>query len=190
MSDRHMMLRAGAVLAGLGWSAVAVALPWNLDMVDSDAIKAYEAEMRPLPEGVMSQDHLLTPAAYQKNWVRETAEGQALTNPYTTDDAFLAQGEKMYGVYCAPCHGGDGVNLGAVAAPGRYPAVAVLAGPTGRLKNLTDGHVYLTVRNGGGIMPRYGWAMNDSEMWSVVSYMRASFEDSAAPAPAPVEAAE
>ncbi|MBA2321438.1 MAG: cytochrome c, partial [Deltaproteobacteria bacterium] len=29
----------------------------------------------------------------------------------------------------------------------------------------SDAWLYLTIRNGGGIMPPYGWGMNDTEMW-------------------------
>lgn len=174
-------MRSLIVLAGLSFAPAAMALPWHVDMVDSDAVKAYERPMRALPEGVIAQPNLLTPLGYVRQYRRETAEGQQLRNPYEADDAALKLGQRMYGIYCTVCHGSDGINLGPVAQPGRYPAVAVLAGEQGRLKNRTDGHVYLTVRNGGGIMAGYGWAMNDREMWSIVSYMRAAFEDSAEP---------
>jgi mono/diheme cytochrome c family protein len=36
----------------------------------------------------------------------------------------------------------------------------------------TDGYLYLTIRKGGGVMPGYGAAMDEHEMWSVVSYLR------------------
>ena len=42
-------------------------------------------------------------------------------------------------------------------------------------------HLYLTIRNGGGIMPAYGWAMNDSEIWSVVGYIRKAMAGGVAP---------
>lgn len=160
-----------AVAAGLAASGVAFGLPWEIDMADSDAVKGYEQPMRPLPEGVVSQPHLLTPFPYLPNYVRGTPEGEALTNPFPEDAAHLAMGERMYGTYCTPCHG-DGIVLGPVAAPGRFPAVAVLAGEQGRAKLRTDGWIYLTVRNGGGLMPPYGWGMTNEEMWSVVQYVR------------------
>ena len=39
----------------------------------------------------------------------------------------------------------------------------------------TEGYLYLTIRNGGAIMPSYYWAMNDAEMWDVVAYLRSLF---------------
>lgn len=182
-------LRFPVAAALLAASSTAWALPWNIDMVDAPSIKAYEAVMNPLPEGVVAQPNVLTPIAWRRAYVRESAEGQALANPYdASDKAVLDLGERMYGVYCTPCHG-DGVELGPVAAPGRYPGVAVLAGPSGRLKLRTDGHVYLTIANGGGIMPSYGWAMSDKEMWAIVAWMRQSLPDAAAPAPVQTDAA-
>jgi mono/diheme cytochrome c family protein len=89
----------------------------------------------------------------------------------------------MFQTYCSPCHG-DGINLGPVAAPGRYPGVAGLASPNGRLHLRSDGWIYLTMRNGGGIMPSYGWAMTDTEMWSVVRYVRTLPDAAYNPAPA------
>ncbi len=177
-------LRTLAVLmVGTLSSPMAMALPWDIDMADAQMFKAYEAEMRPLPEGVMSQQNILTPISYRRNYLRSSPEGQALTNPLESGQVTLELGERMYGLYCTPCHG-DGINLGPVALPGRYPAVPALGGDAGRLQRLTDGHAYLTIRNGGGIMPSYGWAMTNDEMWAIVSYIR-TMPNSAAPAPKP-----
>lgn len=186
MREHNLSLVRGFVfLAGMAASSVAWALPWHIDMADAEMFKAYEREMAGLPEGVMSQQNLLTPIAYRRNYARGSEVGEALTNPLDSSDAaVLERGERMYGVYCTPCHG-DGVNLGPVAQPGRYPAVAVLAGDGGRLQHVSDGWVYLTLRNGGGLMPAYGHAMNDDEMWSVVAWMRATLPNAAAPVPEP-----
>lgn len=176
-------------LASLCVAPSAWAFPWNVDMVDSDTVKAYEQVMAPLPEGVVAQENLLTPIGYRRAYVREAPEGQALT-PRAMGleidlgaEKVLANGQRMYDIYCTPCHG-DGKNLGPVAAPGRYPAVAVLRGADGRVATRTDGHLYLTIRNGGGVMPAYGWAMNDYEMWSIVGYIRKEMAGGVAPQPA------
>lgn len=193
MSDvRRRTLGRLGVFLGLLASPAAWALPWHIDMADADMVKAYERAMSPLPDGVMSQEHLLTPIAYRRNFMRGGPDGEALTNPLDfSDGGTQALGQKMYGVYCTPCHG-DGVVLGPVAAPGRYPGVAVLGGPDGRLKARSDGWVYLTIRNGGGLMPGYGHAMNDEEMWAIVGWMRDAIPDSKAPVvePAGDDAAE
>lgn len=184
MRDRRSLFSAALLLGALVGTADAEAMPWDVDMADAEMFKAFEREMAALPEGVMSQPNVLTPISYRRNWVRESADGQALSNPFPTDDDLLATGAWAYETYCWPCHG-NGLEVGPVGQPGRYPAVALLAGDAGRLKDRTDGHVYLTIRNGGGIMPSYGWAMNDREMWAIVAWMRETMPNAAAPAPAP-----
>lgn len=179
-SDALRWLVVGAVVCACG---AAVAAPWDIDMADSRAVKAYEAPMRGIPQGVVAQPHVLSPMPFAPNYDRYTPEGQALSNPYPADAAHLATGEKMYGIYCTPCHG-DGVQLGTVAEPGRFPGVVALAGDAGALKNRTDGYIYLTIRNGGAIMPYYGWAMSDEEMWSIVHYAR-TLPNAQQPPPAP-----
>jgi mono/diheme cytochrome c family protein len=171
-SVRWAKVALGAAV-GLGLSSVALGLPWDIDMADAQQRKAYSFDMGTLPEGVVAQPALTSPKGYATNYVRGTPEGEALANPLTDDEATRAVGKRMFGTYCTPCHG-DGVNLGPIAGnpPARLPGVSVLAGPNGVARQRSDGYIYLTIRNGGNIMPSYGWALSDTEMWSVVSYVR------------------
>jgi mono/diheme cytochrome c family protein len=146
---------------------------WLLDMMDSQSIKAYETKMGLVPEGAVSRNR------YVPNADRLTPAGQAMTNPFAVDDDLLATGEWSYGVYCAPCHNTDGLGNGPVTqndpAKGQkrfmVPGLA-LVGPSGVAKMRSDGYLYLTIRNGGAIMPAYDWALEDREMWATVAYLR------------------
>lgn len=173
MSDRRTVAKAALVLlTSFGVTTAAWGLPWDVDMADAAFVKGYERAMPALPDGVVSQPSRTSPKTYVVNMVRGSPEGQALVDPYADDPNELALGGKMFGIYCAPCHGADGVNLGAVAQPGRLPGVVPLGGAAGVAKNRTDGWIYLTIRNGGAIMPPYGPAMSDKEMWATVAYVR------------------
>lgn len=156
----------------LGVSSVAIGLPWDIDMADTQIVKAYEERMSGPVDGTVAQPNLLTPEPQVQNWTRTSPEGQALTSPYPADEHQLALGARMFGIYCTPCHGTDGVTLGPVAQPGRLPGVVALAGAAGVARLRTDGWIYLTIRNGGAVMPTYGWAMSDEEMWAVVRHVR------------------
>ena len=59
------LTRTLAMMVLSGVSTAAWALPWNVDMVDSDAVKAYEQEMRTLPQGVVAQPNALTPLGWR-----------------------------------------------------------------------------------------------------------------------------
>lgn len=209
---RTTLLRASAatILGGLLVSTAAIALPWDIDMADSQAVRGYECweygvnedgertclrGMQPLPDGVVSQQHPLSPTA-QKTAVldkMDMAAWVALENPLEPTPKVLKTGETMFKTYCTPCHGmpdADGKieNLGTVAQPGRMPGVVALVGEGGVLPARTDGQVYRAVRMGNAIMPAYNWAMSDDEMWSIVAYSRTL--DNAAyvpPEPPPAE---
>ena len=150
-------------------STVAFGLPWDIDMADSQAVKAYEREMTPLPEGVVPQKNILTPTEFAPNYSLGSPELATMKNPLTKSDDVMVTGERMFGIYCTPCHG-DGQNLGRVAE--LYPAVPKLAGPGGRLSKTNEGRLYVAIRNGFGLMPSYGWAMNETEIWSLAHYVR------------------
>ena len=196
--ERRLTIAAG-VLLSLGIGSTALGLPWDLDMADSQAKDGYNLEMTPPPEGVVAQPNILSPMAFrakleQAPGGQDTPEINDLANPLEANEATLATGERMYEVYCTPCHG-DGQNLGPVAAPGRFPGVAVLAGKNGVLALRSDGSVYSSVVQGRRVMPSYGWAMDDTEIWSLVHHLRtlpsATYEPPAeAPAPEEEEAVE
>ena len=162
------------VVAGLLASGAASALPWDIDMVDAYFFKAYEWVMMTLPDGVVSQNR------YVQQYDIATPEGQALTNPLPDDAATQAKGQVLYNVYCTPCHGATGAGEGTVMdnTEGKkrfpIPVINVLSGPNARVSRQTDGHVYLTIRNGSRskIMPAYDAAMDDEEMWAIVRYVR------------------
>jgi len=186
--SRTRIVAACAALGALGLAGTASGLPWDVDMADGQAKKAYSRTMEAPAEGTVSQSNHVTPIGPGRgpdgeivlNHVRGSKEGQALTNPYGTN---LEMGENMYNVYCTPCHAG-GQELGPVAMRG-YPGVQMLGGPAGVVKDRVDGWLYLTIRNGGGLMPSYGWAMADHEMWAVVEYLRTLPEAEYVP-PAPL----
>lgn len=182
------LLRGAVVVVALATaSTAAFGLPWDIDMADSQAVKAYREPMRPLAEGVVSQPNKLSPKSFTESYSPADPETAALAAPFDATPETLEKGKRMYTIYCTPCHG-DGVNLGPVAQPGRVPGVAVLAGPEGRLKRLSDGWVYATIRNGSlsTLMPPYGYMMTNSETWDIVQYVR-TLDQSAyvPPAPAP-----
>ncbi len=172
----------------LGWAFTHYTLGypyqwWLTDMMDGQNIKAYESTMAQVPEGAVSRNR------YVPNADRMTPEGKALANPYAVDDDLLATGEWAYQVWCAPCHNPDALGMGPVTqndpANGKkrfmMPGLA-LAGPAGVAKARSDGYLYLTIRNGGAIMPGYDWAMEDREMWAIVAWIR-TLDGAAAPAP-------
>lgn len=196
--NKHALI-APIVLGGLLASSTAQAFPWDIDMVDAVFYRAYEWEMMHPPEGAIPtaapmaevrQPELVIaqttvyrehcePTCREQNangteWDRTTPEGAALVNPLGANPSaeVLATGEHMYNAYCSACHGKAGAGGAAVPERGYPAAPPMLAGDGNSSKIRSDGYIFLTIRNGGAIMPSYSYAMSDAEIWSVISYIR------------------
>jgi mono/diheme cytochrome c family protein len=90
-------------------------------------------------------------------------------NPIAPDAQSLARGQKLYDIYCTPCHGPSGKGDGLVS-PRFIPApdltsAAVQAKP--------DGHFSYYIGFGGAIMPAYGEALSVADRWDIVNHLRA-----------------
>lgn len=102
-------------------------------------------------------------------------EQESLVNPQKATLASLKNGEKMFQVTCAACHGPTGGGDGPIAAP-NGPIQGVLPigpGPMGfsLATGLTDGHIYTTISIGRGRMPSYR-RIEPETRWDIVNYIR------------------
>ena len=166
LSKKQLIL--GGLLATA--SGAAWAFPWDIDMNDAEFLRAFEWKMMDTPEGAVAVD---TPV----NGNRYTPAGMAMTNPHETSDAAVADGKRMFEIYCATCHGAEGKGGAEVTRNDnglkRYPMPAPILSGEGAISALrSDGYIYLTIRNGGAVMPSYSYGMDDEEMWNLVTYIR------------------
>ncbi len=121
--------------------------------------------------------------------------------PLPVDRALLERGRVKFNTYCAVCHGFDGSGKGMVGRQWSYPLPNFhdpkykdRAQKTGK-----DGYLFSTARNGffgpDGVqkMPGYGHALDETDAWGVVAYLRTlqqayeGTELAAPPAPAAPE---
>lgn len=177
--NRRWLALAGLLVAGAAYSS-----PWDIDMIDSRAFRAYEWKMRTmLPDGVLQRVETGPKGVggYQTDYIapmdRNASDG--LVNPYPVDEASLATGKRLMQTTCAPCHGVDGTGGGPVThndpAKGinRFPVPAPMLSGEGAVSAVrSDGYMYGTIRYGGNLMPAYGISLTDQERWAIVSYIR------------------
>jgi len=102
-------------------------------------------------------------------------------------EPLLAEGRRLYGKYCVDCHGADG--------KGKAPAYPPLAG--NRAVTLTPAVNAIRMVLHGGFppgtagnprpygMPPYSHELDDAQVAAVLSYVRASWGNEAAPVSAP-----
>lgn len=109
----------------------------------------------------------------------------SLRNPVSTTAESVEMGRKLFGSYCAACHGPEGKGDGPVAAKAIFPPPDLQL-TTGRR---TDGYIYATIRNGGAIMPPLGHLVTPAERWHIVNFVRSIAAAPAAPETKLTEAA-
>lgn len=100
----------------------------------------------------------------------DRADDYAHGYPITITESVLRRGRERYGIYCAPCHGGDGEGAGAVTEFG-YPRVEPLH--TNRLRDAPEGYLFDVVTRGYGRMPSYAGQTSVEDRWAIIAFVRA-----------------
>jgi len=96
--------------------------------------------------------------------------------PYPTSLALIPEAAKLYGRYCAACHGRDGAGNGPNAP---FLPVRPAAHRDVRAMSMrTDDRLFDAVFSGGyplgrsAAMPAFGGTLSRAEIWSLVRYLR------------------
>jgi len=142
-------------------------------MRSSPAFDPYEAP-RPEPAGAVPFETPMgdAPLAVGNTQADLQALGARVTNPIPMDQANLAHGQLMFERHCAVCHNANGQGQGPIvgAPPRKFPLGPTLVSPA--VQAYSDGYIYAVIRQGRGLMPAYGYRMNERERWQVVNYVR------------------
>ena len=147
---------------------------WNrLDMDDNPATEAQEQGNRLPPKGSVHSEEYVYPFAKMER----VQAGDSLRNPLPLTEENLSFGQRKYGVYCAPCHGLDGLGP---LSKSRSEATnrGVMPG-----NNLTDkrvygisqnrpGEIFHVITKGSAIMGSYAGQLEPLERWAIVHYVR------------------
>lgn len=97
------------------------------------------------------------------------AEYKKMANPVAKDDASVKAGQASFAKNCASCHGKTGLGDGPKGRmtktfPGDFSGAAFQA--------YADGEMFYQTKLGRGEMPAYDKKIPDTEIWSMINYMR------------------
>ena len=148
----------GLGLVGTGLQ-VAKALPWDVDMFRQESLQANEVARNPVKGTVpigRTVFHMTTEEADAK---------LKNTEPYTLDSVW--RGQRVFNSNCATCHGAKGDAQSPVGK--QLPVPNLLED---FYKGRSDGRIFGVVRNGGAVMPKYGFKFSDREIWDAINYVR------------------
>ena len=90
--------------------------------------------------------------------------------PITVDSATVARGQRVYAIYCVPCHGAAANGKGIVSGYFKPPPANLL---TDTLKLQPVGHFFDVITNGKGIMYPYASQVEPLDRWAIIAYIRA-----------------
>lgn len=140
---------------------------WFLDMVNQPSIKPQEVgTFERFPTQSVPTTGVEPDVGMGTN-ANGLLRDQFPKNPVPATAASIADGKKIFDIYCAACHGKNGKAQTPVAAKG-MPAI-----PIDQLRLVfSEAHLYNKIRYGGPIMPTYGFQIARKERWDVVNYLK------------------
>jgi mono/diheme cytochrome c family protein len=154
--------------------ALAQAWPWSQDMANQVSIKPQES-VNPANPGMNSFPKRSVPAVGTTTYVKDMQAASKLVNPVAADAKSVARGERLFNIYCAPCHGQSGTGDGLVGEKLiMKPWNLTSSNDMHRwdTKEYPDGYIFGYMTFGGAVMPSYANDLSAKERWDVVNYLR------------------
>ena len=149
--------------------------PYGINPMMKDSMSALIPPAGSVARGHSVMDYPGTPDGYNQALAN-------LKNPLATTDENLANGKKMYDIYCAVCHGTKGDGQGVLVKNGKFLGV-----PNYKDRPITEGSIYHVIYYGRNMMGSHAGQLNEKERWQVTQYVQKLREEQIAlsnPAPA------
>jgi mono/diheme cytochrome c family protein len=134
-----------------------------------------------IPRGI---NHLVYP--HPNTYEGYETAGKELKNPIPLTPENLAEGKRLFEIFCVHCHGPEGKGDGTIVQNGKFPPVPSYSGPL--LKTLPEGKMYHTITFGKNMMGSHASQLLPEERWKVIMYIQ-ELQKLGAPAPAETAAA-
>lgn len=124
-------------------------------------------------------------AASVRDWYIGRAAAHLSSKAPLNNASEVSQGEGLFSMACAACHGKDGRNPTNIGKS-MYPRVLDLGSP--EVQKLSDSEIFWVIKNGVRLsgMPGFGNILSDDEIWQATSFVR-SLRKSRDPCKARVE---
>ena len=95
----------------------------------------------------------------------ESAKLNAI-NPLEVNEGNLANGKKMYDIYCISCHGATGAGDGELVKRDKFLGV-----PNYKDRDITEGSIYHVIMYGRNMMGSHSSQLTAKERWQVTMYV-------------------
>ena len=135
----------------------------------ADSMSAREPVHGTIPRGFMPFEYENTLDDFKRAAIE-------LKNPFERNEDNVKQGEQLYGMFCAHCHGDNGDGKGSIKHP-LYGGVPSYSDNLGlrrsgtTMQNLLDGHMYHAITYGLNAMGPHASQINSEERWQIIMYV-------------------
>ena len=89
-----------------------------------------------------------------------------MKSPFEKNDENLANGKKMYEIYCSVCHGSKGDGNGILMEREKFLGI-----PSYADRDITEGSIYHVLMHGINLMGSHAGQVNEEERWQIAQYV-------------------
>ncbi len=139
-----------------------VAVPYETDGtigVSTDKPSNLKPVANTIARGQVPYEYANTNADYDK-------AKNDLKSPLAKNEKNLANGKKMYGIYCVSCHGKKGDGKGVLVQREKFAGI-----PNYKDRDITEGSIYHVIMHGKNLMGSHSSQLTNKERWQVVQYV-------------------
>lgn len=135
---------------------------YSVNAMYSDSMAARKPVEGTIPRG-------FEPYTNPDNFQGYTAADSVIMPKEMNNTENKEEGKRLYGIYCQPCHGANGMGDGLVAQklPGPPPAYS-----SPQLKNLSEGKMFHSITYGKGLMGPHASQLSAEQRWKIITYVK------------------
>ena len=142
------------------------------NMYESVGYGTYD-ESDAFPNGIEAQLPVegSVPRGWQPYEFEDSNEGYELakvnlTSPLLNNEDNLANGKKMYEIYCSVCHGSKGDGNGILMEREKFLGI-----PSYADRDITEGSIYHVLMYGINLMGSHAGQVNEKERWQIAQHV-------------------
>jgi len=128
----------------------------------------------PLYQGVMGNMNNFNPYPYSNSTTGYDSAGMYLHNPLPDSPYVHQEGERLFSIYCSPCHGLGGKGNGTIVVNDQLknPFPPPPSYFSERLLSLPEGQMFHTVHYGRNLMGSYASQVDQKQAWMIIRHVK------------------
>jgi len=102
----------------------------------------------------------------------DTTAYNALQSPFTFNEAEMAEGKRLFNIYCGICHGSALDGNGPLYASGKFASMPANLKSGAQYLTMPAGKMYHAIMYGKNMMGSYAAQLDVHQRWAVIAYIK------------------